>query len=118
MVCCCLVGSYMFTVCLPFLPEAAPVVLVPPCRMQALLKSGHSPTLIQLLCTLPFEYFSSPRWARVAGLREGVLGSCQPCVRGGTTVVIDLYSAYVYTHVAAGHSTHYGILIVIHKKLA
>ena len=29
---------------------------------QVLLTAGRSPTLVQLLCTLPFEYFSNPRY--------------------------------------------------------
>lgn len=32
---------------------------------QAVIQSGEQPTLLQLLCTLPFEYFSDPQLTQV-----------------------------------------------------
>lgn len=35
------------------------------CGPQAVIQSGEQPTILQLLCTLPFEYFSIPELTQV-----------------------------------------------------
>jgi hypothetical protein len=44
---------------------------------QVFLQSGRSPTLLQVLCALPFEYFSNP--GRLALLFPTLISACYQC---------------------------------------